>query len=172
MSYVQGTVVRVSAPFTAAADGAPVEPAEVVLRIDKPGTEPTTELELTSGGVINDPAVAGGYYADLEISADLRRATSSAASFSFIVVDRKALAVRQRVGYQPHPRIVQCLARGERAERLASAVGLPFSFIISVPAYAQPLPSVPWPSAPAVWRPATYRRRRRPLERALPGRRR
>jgi hypothetical protein len=124
MSYVQGTVVRVSAPFTAAADGAPVEPAEVVLRIDKPGNEPTTELELTSGGVINDPAVAGGYYADLEISADLRRATSSAASFSFIVVDRKALAVRQRVGYQLHPRIVQCLARGERAERLASAVGV------------------------------------------------
>jgi hypothetical protein len=99
MSYVEGTVIRVRAVFTAVDTDLPVEPGEVILRIDKPGTDTIEELKLSTGGIQDDPDTDGGYYADL----DTTNGPCGTWHYQFEssgatkVVTRKQLTVRSRV---------------------------------------------------------------------------
>jgi hypothetical protein len=98
MSYVQGTVVRVSAVFTDTNTGAPVDPPEVVLRVERPGQE-VEQRTLGQGGVINDPTRTGGFYADLDTE-DGPPGTwkyQFESSGATQVTARKALTVRSRI---------------------------------------------------------------------------
>jgi hypothetical protein len=60
-----GTVVRATAVFTDADTGDPVLPTEVVLRIERPDGD-VEERRLSTGQVLRDPVVPGGFYADLD----------------------------------------------------------------------------------------------------------
>lgn len=96
---MQGTVIRIHAVFTSERTGDPVEPGEVVARIDKPGVEQTVELKLSEDEVKDDPDVAGGYFADIDTTDGppgtwIYQFESVGATK---VTNRKALTIRSRV---------------------------------------------------------------------------
>lgn len=98
MSYVQGTVVRVWAEFETADTGAPFDPADVILRIERPGAV-ATEMKLSAGQVVNDATAVGKFYADV----DTTQGPSGTWHYQFEsvgptkVVRRNTLTIRSRI---------------------------------------------------------------------------
>jgi hypothetical protein len=102
MSYVQGTVVRVTGQFTDEETGLAFDPAEVIVTVERPdGT--TFELRKTTGDVhqaqnaLSAP-IPGSYYTDIDTApAAGIWAYQFASTGANKVVSRKNITVRQQV---------------------------------------------------------------------------
>lgn len=97
MSYIQGTIVRLSADFTDTDTGAPTDPTEVILTIEDPSGV-LTQFTLSDDQVKDDPDVVGRFYFDLDtILLPGTWAYQFESTGNQATVGRKELTVRPRL---------------------------------------------------------------------------